>query len=69
VRAQLMALVPVPTAGTGHKQEPEDYGSRDDNEPVLHSYSLWHSLLPPARCGLGAAELSAPAVLRRIDVR
>ena len=26
------------TAGTGHKQEPEENGSHNDNEPILHGF-------------------------------
>ena len=44
VGSQLIAFVPVTTAGARQKYEPEGYGSRDDNEPVLHGFHLWHSL-------------------------
>jgi hypothetical protein len=44
VGSQLVAFVPVTTAGARQKYEPKSYGSRDDNEAVLHGFQLWHSL-------------------------
>ena len=41
--SQLIAFVPVTTAGARQKQEPEGYSARDDNEAVLHGFQLWHS--------------------------
>ena len=44
MRAQLVACVPITTASAQQKHEPESYGSRDDDEAVLHGFQLWHSL-------------------------
>ena len=38
--SQLVAFVPVTTAGARQKYEPESYGSPDDNEAVLHGFQL-----------------------------
>jgi hypothetical protein len=38
VHAQLIAFVPITTAGACQKHEPKGYGSHDEKKPVLHGF-------------------------------